>query len=271
MNPPGSALGRALDAMPGPWAIAVSGGVDSLTLACFAHRRRPAGTAMFHAASAAVPPEATARTRALAAAEGWDLRVLDAGEFADPAYLANPANRCFFCKTDLYGAIAAAARADATLFSGTNTDDLADVRPGLDAARRHAVRHPFVEAGMGKDDLRALAGELGLGDVARLPSSPCLSSRIETGIPIDPAQLRTVHAVERAVRHLLAPDTVRCRVRAEGLVVALDPAALRRAGAQADALGVALRPLTGGVVPLLAPYRVGSAFIRRHPVAPASQ
>ncbi len=259
-----AALAAVLDTVPAPWAIAVSGGVDSLTLASFAHHHRPGAARMFHATSPAVPSDATARTRALALERGWDLHVLDAGEFADPAYLANPTDRCFFCKTDLYGAIAAASPAGATLLSGTNTDDLAEYRPGLDAARRHDVRHPFVEAGIGKQALRALAARLALGDVASLPSSPCLSSRIETGIPIDPATLRIVHDVEVAVRRLLAPQTVRCRIRADGMVIELDADALERAGGERAALNAALRPLIG-TLPRLAPYRNGGAFIRRLP------
>ncbi|MEG9526345.1 MAG: adenine nucleotide alpha hydrolase, partial [Hyphomicrobiales bacterium] len=77
----------------GPVAVAVSGGVDSLTLATLAHRLAPGAALMVHAVSPAVPAEATARVRAEAAREGWDLRVIEAGEFADPAYRANPVNR----------------------------------------------------------------------------------------------------------------------------------------------------------------------------------
>ena len=88
-------------------AVAVSGGIDSLTLATASHRILPGRVTMHHATSPAVPAEATERTRALAQVEGWQLDVFDAGEFADPAYRANPVNRCFFCKTNLYGAVSA--------------------------------------------------------------------------------------------------------------------------------------------------------------------
>ena len=142
-----SALNAVLDDI-GRAAVAVSGGVDSMTLALLAGRRLGADCAMFHAVSPAVPAEATARVQEYAVREGWRLTVLDAGEFDDPAYRANPANRCFYCKTNLYGALA--ARTDATLLSGTNLDDLGDWRPGLKAAEVHGVRHPFVEAGIDK-------------------------------------------------------------------------------------------------------------------------
>lgn len=243
----------------GPSHVAVSGGVDSLTLAAVAHETAPAR--MHHATSPAVPPEATARTRALAAERGWSLTVFDAGEFADERYRANPANRCYFCKTNLYGALAAhvAHQGGGTLLSGANADDLADWRPGLQAAAEHGVRHPLIEAGIDKATVRRIAAAMGLGAVADLPSSPCLSSRIETGIRVEPALLALVHGAERLVSDRLAPGTVRCRVRAEGVVIELDPESLARL--PDPALEQALRALAGRPVRFAA-YRTGSAFLR---------
>jgi uncharacterized protein len=238
--------------------IAVSGGVDSLTLATAAHDVLGAAARMHHAVSPAVPPEATARTRALAAARGWALNVFDAGEFADPRYRANPSDRCFFCKTNLYGALA--AHAGGTVLSGTNTDDLGDYRPGLQAAADHGVRHPFVEAGIDKATVRRIAAALGLGDVAELPASPCLSSRIETGIRVEPDLLALVHRAERMVADALSPRTVRCRVRAGGIVIELDAATLGRTHDTAALTGD-LEKMFGGHVRFAA-YRTGSAFLR---------
>jgi uncharacterized protein len=238
--------------------IAVSGGVDSLTLAAAAQDALGVDARMHHAVSPAVPPEATARTRALAQARGWRLSVFDAGEFADERYRQNPSDRCFFCKTNLYGALA--ARVSGTILSGTNTDDLADWRPGLRAAAAHGVRHPFVEAGIAKAEVRRLAARLGLGAVAELPAAPCLSSRIETGIRVEPALLRLVHAAERLVETTLAPRTVRCRVRAAGVVVELDAEALSRADPH-GLLAAELAALAGRPV-RFALYRTGSAFLR---------
>ncbi len=258
---------HAVLASLGPVAVAVSGGIDSLTLATAAHR---AGRAtMHHATSPAVPPEATERTSALAAAQGWTLDVFDAGEFADPAYRANPVNRCFFCKTNLYGAVA--RRTDRQILSGANLDDLGEYRPGLIAARDHAVRHPFVEAGIDKRTVRALAVALGLGALSELPAAPCLSSRVETGIPIEAPVLALVHAAERLVAARLiaahlAPRTVRCRVRAGAVVIELDEAALTGLGAAPDALRGELQALAdaaGLARPVsFAAYRNGSAFLR---------
>lgn len=251
----------------GPVAVAVSGGVDSLTLATLAHRLAPGAALMVHAVSPAVPEEATARVRAEGAREGWSLRVIEAGEFADPAYRANPVNRCFFCKTNLYGAVRRVT--DRQILSGANRDDLGEYRPGLDAAREHGVRHPYVEAGFDKAAVRALARDLGLGTVAELPAAPCLSSRVETGIPIEPEILGFIHAVERLVGGALAGGgakrAVRCRVRAEGVVVELDPGSLAALdAADRETLGAGIRaiapPRLAGLV-RFAPYRVGSAFL----------
>ena len=207
-------------------AVAVSGGVDSLTLATFAHRYMPGRASMFHAVSPAVPQEATRRVQSLATAEGWDLHLVDAREFADGRYRSNPVDRCFYCKSHLYEAIAEHTRAQ--IASGTNLDDLGEYRPGLEAAKRNGVRHPYVEAGIGKQALRRLARDLGLGDIAELPASPCLSSRIETAIVIEPEVLDLVDAIEGMVKQLMQAKTVRCRVRSRGMVIELDEAALQQ-------------------------------------------
>ena len=263
-----SALNTVLDDI-GRAAVAVSGGVDSMTLALLAGRRLAADCAMFHAVSPAVPAEATARVQEYAVREGWRLTVLDAGEFDDPAYRANPANRCFYCKTNLYGALA--ARTDATLLSGTNLDDLGDWRPGLKAAEEHGVRHPFVEAGIDKAQVRSIAAGLGFDDLARLPAAPCLSSRIETGLRVEADDLASIHAAERYLARQLQPETVRCRRRKAGIVIELDEPTLGALSAsRRAALGAAVagmfetndrtRPVS------FAPYRTGSAFLRpAHP------
>ncbi len=248
----------------GEVAVAVSGGVDSLTLAAAAHRVLDDRVSMFHAVSAAVPAEATERTRRVADRAGWVLTVLDAGEFGSSDYMRNPLNRCFYCKTSLYGTIR--PHTTAQMVSGTNLDDLGEYRPGLIAAKEHGVRHPFVEAHIDKQAVRKIARHIGLGDVAELPASPCLSSRIETGIAIDPAMLGCVHQSERLVDRELSPKTVRCRVRARGVVIELDEASL---ASLSDEWRVALTAQVRALFEragfafevTFAPYRVGSAFL----------
>lgn len=236
-------------------AIAVSGGVDSMTLAHAAHRAGLPGLLVVHALSPAVPAEATARVRDHATRFGWRLTEVDAGEFADPAYRANPVNRCYFCKTNLYSRIAHVT--EGPIASGANLDDLGDYRPGLIAAAEHRVRHPFVEAGMDKAAVRALARGFDLADIAELPAQPCLSSRVETGIAISASDLAFIARMERALApHLPQGTDLRCRVTHGGIVVeAPDPdEAMRHI---ADELCAEERRRFLG----FRPYRRGAAFL----------
>ena len=259
-----AALERVLEGI-GRVAVAVSGGVDSMTLAVVAHRAPDVSVAMYHAVSPAVPADATERVERYARRERWSLEVLDAGEFVDPRYVANPVNRCYFCKTNLYSTIAAPA--GAVIVSGTNTDDLGDFRPGLAAAAEHAIRHPYVECGIDKSTVRAIAARLGLDDLAELPAAPCLSSRVETGIAIDPEVLKAIDACERLVRDATGATTARCRVRRSAVVVELDAGAL--AGLEAPCRAALAGEVSGrmsaaGVSRAVRfePYRMGSAFLR---------
>jgi len=253
-----AALHAVLDGI-GSVAIAVSGGVDSMTLAVVAGRRLRAKAAMIHAVSPAVPPEASARVRTYAGREGWRLELIDAGEFSDEDYLRNPSNRCFFCKNNLYDTIA--GRTAATICSGTNVDDLGDFRPGLKAAEDHAVCHPYVEAGIDKASVRAIARGLGLDDLAELPAAPCLSSRFETGLRVSAERLGLVHAIERLISRELEPRTVRCRLFHDGVAIQLDPASLERVtGELEDAIGRLLHAHGEARAARFEPYRMGSAF-----------
>ena len=201
-------------------AIAVSGGVDSMTLAHVAHRARRAR--LCWSCMRCLPPcrqQATARVRdhadpvRLARSRRWTR-----ASSTIPRYRANPVNRCYFCKTNLYDRIAHVT--EGPIASGANLDDLGDYRPGLIAAAEHRVRHPFVEAGMDKAAVRALARGFGLADISELPAQPCLSSRVETGIAIGADDLAFVARMERALApHVPQGTDLRCRVTHGGIVV----------------------------------------------------
>jgi pyridinium-3,5-biscarboxylic acid mononucleotide sulfurtransferase len=248
-----------------PVAIAVSGGIDSITLATAV--RQAAKGEMFHAISPAVPPEATARVRALALEQSWKLKIFDAGEFDNQDYRANPINRCFHCKTSLYRSIRRHTKL--LIISGTNIDDLGEYRPGLSAAETFGVRHPYVEVGIDKSEVRSLARQLGLGSMAELPAAPCLASRVETGIRIEAETLQTIHAAEKAIAELTGIRIVRCRLRAAAIVIELDQSALNELASETaaetrnhvaglfDQIGIRL-PVS------LAAYRAGSAFLVKH-------
>lgn len=242
-------------------AIAVSGGVDSMVLAHVTHSLARTAMTAFHAISPAVPRLATQRVQNHATRYGWTLHLVDAEELADPAYRSNPVNRCFYCKSRLYERIATGT--GLRIASGTNMDDLSDYRPGLEAAKRHHVIHPFVEAGLRKADIYAIANALGLDDLAALPAQPCLASRIETGIRVDEGALRFIENVE-AVLTALLPEagSTRCRITADGVYVECDTLPLgtdrEHLERQMDALCAQERRRFAG----MRPYRRGAAFLR---------
>jgi len=255
---------KAVLARHRPLVVAVSGGVDSTTLGVVAHRVSPGRVTMMHAVSPAVPPAATARVRAHAEREGWDLVVLDAREFADPRYVANPVDRCYFCKSNLYGRIR--ERTGAVIASGTNRDDLSDFRPGLKAAAEIGVVHPYVDAGIDKAGIYAIAATLGLRDLAALPAQPCLASRVETGIAIDPADMAFVGGLEERLTPLVATgEPLRVRIRRDGVAVEVGAPAAPDSLKRMTALAQAVCAREGRRFIGIRPYRRGSTFLHGQP------
>lgn len=198
-------------------AVAVSGGVDSMTLAAVAHDVLGERLLLVHAMSPAVPLEATARVQDCSEQYGWALKMVEAGEFADQQYLSNPVNRCYFCKTHLYARLQQVW--EGPIASGANLDDLGDYRPGLLAASEKQVVHPLIDAQISKAMVRAIAAHKQLGNIAELPAQPCLSSRVETGIAIDANDLLFVHRIEQFLIKSLGPGDIRCRITAAGVRV----------------------------------------------------
>lgn len=198
-------LGRVL--------LGYSGGVDSALLGAVAARTLGSGrflAVLGRSASLAVPQYRQAVT--LAREVGIPLLELDTRELDDPRYTANPTNRCYFCKVELWtrlGEVAARQGFDA-IIDGTNADDLGEHRPGLAAAAERQVRSPLAELGWTKTDIRAAARALGL-PIWDAPAAPCLSSRIRYGLSVTPERLRQVDEGEAWLRALGVQGDLRVR------------------------------------------------------------
>jgi len=165
--------------------VAFSGGVDSALLAFLAHQALGDRALAVTADSPSIPRRQLEEATRFAATLGLPHEVITTDEVDDPQYQENAGNRCFFCKTELYGKMQQMAkeRGYAVVFDGTNADDGGDHRPGMTAAEQHHVRSPLLEAGMGKADIRNLSrlAELPTWDK---PASACLASRVAYGIEV---------------------------------------------------------------------------------------
>jgi pyridinium-3,5-biscarboxylic acid mononucleotide sulfurtransferase len=211
--------------------VAFSGGVDSSVVAAVAARALGDHALALTAVSPAVATGELDGARRVADAIGVAHETIATQELARDGYRRNGADRCYHCKTELYDALAAVAaeRGYAALLSGANADDAGDWRPGLRAAAEHGVRHPLLEAGVGKAQVRELARRLALPS-AEKPASPCLASRIPYGTAVSPATLARIDRAERNVRALGFPvlrvrhhgDLGRLEVAAEDLGRALE-------------------------------------------------
>jgi uncharacterized protein len=162
--------------------------------------------------SAAVPAAQLDAARALADAHDIALAEIDTLELADPRYAANPTNRCFFCKAELWTRLGALARERgfAVMCDGTNVDDLGEHRPGHAAGVRAGVRSPLAEAGLTKAVVRRAARSLGVPNWDA-PAAPCLSSRVQYGLRITPGRLRQVERSEAVLRELGVCGDLRVR------------------------------------------------------------
>jgi uncharacterized protein len=209
-------------------AIGFSGGVDSAYLAVLARRVLGEGNVLaIIGRSASYPAEQWATARRVADAFELEVLELDTDEMNDPRYAANPANRCYFCKSELWGKLipVAAARGFTTVADGTNADDLGGHRPGMQAARENAVASPLAEVGFTKDEIRLRSRALGL-PTWQQPASPCLSSRLPYGTSVTPERLRLVERAERAVRELGVTGDLRVRYHDDVARIELAPAEL---------------------------------------------
>jgi uncharacterized protein len=177
--------------------VCYSGGVDSALVLAVAHRELGARAVGMTAVSPSLAPFEKQAAIAIAKQIGARHELVESHEIDDPRYAENGVDRCFWCKTELYGIAAAKQREWGLAFvaNGVNTADLGDHRPGIDAAKGHAVRSPLVEAKMNKADVRAAASALDL-PVWDKPASACLSSRLPFGTGVTRGRLEQIGGLE---------------------------------------------------------------------------
>jgi len=237
--------------------VAYSGGVDSAFLACVAHETLGAQALAAIADSPSLPRRELASALELAEQFHFPVRVIRTKEFDNPSYLANPNNRCYFCKHELFTHLAPLAREGgfAVIAYGENASDAGDHRPGAQAAAEFQVRAPLKEAGLTKADIRECSARLGL-PTAEKPQMACLSSRIPYGEAVTPAKLSMIERAEDLLRDLGFYDV---RVRHHEMAVPVPPPA-----PAAATLPPALRsPVPPATAAHLARIEVGVAELPR--------
>jgi len=182
-------------------AVAFSGGIDSTVVTQAAYEALGDSAIAVTAVSDSLASGELEEAQELARQIGIRHRVIRTDEFADPNYLRNHADRCYFCKSELYGRLEGmlGELGVDVIASGANLDDMGDYRPGLKAAAEHGVRHPLQECGFSKADVRALARAWGLPTWDK-PATPCLSSRIAYGENVTAERVRMIDQAEQWLR-----------------------------------------------------------------------
>jgi len=182
-------------------AVAFSGGVDSTVVAQAARNALGDASIAVTAVSDSLAAGELEEAESLARQIGITHRVIRTEEFADPNYVRNNPDRCYFCKSELYGRLSGMLEVFGVdvIASGANTDDMGDHRPGMRAAAERGVRHPLQECGLGKADVRALAQAWNL-PIWDKPATPCLSSRIAYGEEVTPERVRMIDQAENWLR-----------------------------------------------------------------------
>jgi uncharacterized protein len=199
--------------------VAYSGGVDSSLVLEVAHQVLGADCRGVLARSPSLPQSELAAALEVAGNRNLPVEVIATTEVELPGYQANGPDRCYFCKTELYGAMASMARERrAVALDGFNRDDRADWRPGRKAAVELGVRSPLDEVGMGKEEVRLAARELGLPNWDK-PAAACLSSRVAYGVPVSRETLARIESAESVLR---AEGFRQVRVRDDGLAATIE-------------------------------------------------
>ena len=183
--------------------VAYSGGVDSAYLALIATQELGENAVCITGISPSVSQTQREEAEKIAADFSFNFQTIQTDELENPAYQANPNNRCYFCKTELYGKLSILAKEKNIeyILDGTNTDDSGDYRPGKIAAQENNVRSPLSEVGLSKNEIRKLSKTQNLPTWDK-PASPCLSSRIAYGVPVTIERLSKIERGEEILRGL---------------------------------------------------------------------
>jgi uncharacterized protein len=245
-----------------PVVVAFSGGVDSTYLAYKAHKVLGPQALAVTAESPSVPSQQRRMASQVVDQIGIRHRIIYSRELEREEYSANPFDRCYYCKDELFAGLReiAAELGSAVILDGLNADDLGDFRPGTKAGREHQVRSPLMEAGLSKSEIRELSRRAGL-PTADQPSSACLASRIPYGVKITEEKLRIVDQGEEALREMgfrifrvrHHDQLARLEFGPEDLKKALNPEIAARLAALFKSLGYKYVTLD------LEGYRTGSA------------
>jgi uncharacterized protein len=244
----------------GSVCVGYSGGVDSVFLAATAVEVLGRDRVLAVTGRSAAYP-AVQHRMALECVARFGIPHLEVAtrELEDPSYAANPTNRCYFCKSELWDRLHEVARSRGleTVVDGSNADDASDHRPGAEAARERAVRSPLQEAGLDKATIRALSRRMGLPTWDQ-PASPCLASRLVYGLEVTPERLAQVERAESLLRSRGLRE-LRVRHHGDAARIEVAPDELERAGAVVPAVAEAIRSLGFGRVLLdVEGYRRGA-------------
>lgn len=209
--------------------VAYSGGVDSSYLALIAARELGRKAVCVTGLSPSVSQKQREEAERIAEDFKFNHRIIETDELENPLYQANPTNRCYHCKTELYGKLLLIAEQNKIEFvlDGANTDDVGDYRPGRKAAQEKNVRSPLIEVGLSKNEIRELSKKHELPTWEQ-PSSPCLSSRIAYGVPVTIERLSKVERGEEFVRQMGFRE-FRVRVHDELARLEIAPTEMERA------------------------------------------